>query len=144
MHTYLCGSMLLIMWTFLVIGWDLWYLLIIKTEKTFNMINCKQDEMNFFTPIFKFDWVTIFVSVALLSRCLQCKMSTNLWIDQSFWLFQHIKFDSLYCADPVKPESGQYLQHRRDQILIVWNCQLTLVGNVVDVLQICLDVSQIL
>ena len=45
--------------------------------------------------------------MALLSSCLQCKVSTNLWIDQSFWWFQQIKFDTLNCAELVRPESGQ-------------------------------------
>ncbi len=48
------------------------------------------------------------IVMALLYRCFQCKIITNLWINQSFWWFQQIKFDVLYCDEPVKPESGQY------------------------------------
>ncbi len=43
-----------------------------------------------------------------LSRCFQSEGSTNLWINESFWQFQQNKFDTLCCAEPVQPESGQY------------------------------------
>ncbi len=42
-------------------------------------------------------------AIVLLSRCFQLKMSTNWWIDQSFWQSQQIEFNTLYCAEPVKP-----------------------------------------
>ncbi len=58
--------------------------------------------------MFKIDWLTIFIAMAKLSSCLQCKMSTNLWINQYFWQCQQIKFDTLYYDDPVKSKSGQY------------------------------------
>ncbi len=77
--------------------------------------------------------LTFFVAMALLSRFLQCKVSTNLWIDQSFWWFQQIKFFTLYCAEPVKPESGQFPTTQMKVKLIVCNCQSTtvLVENLV-------------
>ncbi len=42
-------------------------------------------------------------AMTLLSRCLQCEGSTNLWINKSFCQFQQNKFDTLYCTEPVKP-----------------------------------------
>ena len=71
--------------------------------------------------------------MTLLSAYLQCKVSTNLWINQSYWKFQHIQFDTWNSDESVEPKCARTLQHRQRPNLIVWNNELktVLVENLI-------------
>jgi len=60
-------------------------------------------------------------------------VSTNLWINQSYWKFQHIQFDTWNSDKPVEPKCARTLQHRQRPNLIVWNNRLktVLVENLI-------------